>query len=195
MKQISSEITGVVERAREASSSTGLQRGESGSAATTDQTRAWLIGRNPAEVDQALLTSLRSSLGVEVEPEFEWRFPKDKPAYRVPGRVHVAGPVENLPAARQKTEAACTPPTTEDAENWLAALQVATAGAKRSEQGTMLALSLYAAALKRYPADVAMRACADLATTANWFPTLAELIARCDALGGPRLAIRNALNR
>ena len=85
------------------------------------------------------------------------------------------------------------PPTTEQAENWLAMLQAATAGGKKSHEGAMLTLALYTGALKRYPADVALRACEQLAMRCSWFPTLGEIVAECDRYAGPRKAMLSGI--
>lgn len=192
MKQIGSEITGALSRVQEAASQTGPQRGGTG-VATEEQARAWLVGRDPVATNKALRTSLQSSLQVEVEPVFEWRYPSDKPAYRVAKGCQVGGVGANLPAAYRKVEAAMVPPTTEQAENWLAMLQVATAGGRKSHEGAMLTLALYAGALKRYPADVALKACEELAVRCSWFPTLGEIVAECDRYAGPRQAMLNGI--
>jgi hypothetical protein len=120
---------------------------------------------------------------------FEWRYPPDKPAYRVAKGCQVGGVGANLPAAYRKVEAAMAPPTTEQAENWLAMLQVATAGGRKSQEAAMLTLALYAGALKRYPADVALKACEELAVRCSWFPTLGEIVAECDRYASPRQAM------
>ena len=85
------------------------------------------------------------------------------------------------------------PPTTEQAENWLAMLQAATAGGKKSHEGAMLTLALYTGALKRYPADVALRACEQLAMRCSCFPTLGEIVAECDRYAGPRKAMLSGI--
>lgn len=192
MKQISSEITGALSRVQQAVSQTGQQPGGTG-VVTEDQARAWLVGRDPAATDKALRTSLQSSLNVEVEPVFEWRYPPDNPAYRVAKGCQVGGIGANLPAAFRKVEAAMAPPTTEQAENWLAMLQAATAGGRKSQEAAMLTLALYTGALKRFPADVALKACEELAVRCSWFPTLGEIVAECERYASPRQAMLTSI--
>lgn len=124
---------------------------------------------------------------------FEWRYPVGKPAYRVAKGCQVGGIGANLPAAFRKVEAAMAPPTTEQAENWLAMLQVATAGGRKSHEAAMLTLALYTGALKRFPADVALKACEELATRCSWFPTLGEIVAECERYASPRQAMLNGI--
>ena len=124
---------------------------------------------------------------------FEWRYPTDKPAYRVAKGCQAGGIGANLPAAFRKVEAAMVPPTTEQAENWLAMLQVATAGGRKSHEAAMLTLALYTGALKRYPADVALKACEELAVRCSWFPTLGEIVSECDRYASPRQAMLNGI--
>ena len=192
MKQIGSEITGALSRVQGASSSTGQQHGGTG-VVSVEATRAWLVGRDPAEVDKALQTSLLSSLGVDSRMKHEWRFPPDAPAYKVAVGVEIDAERVKLPMAREKILAAMTPPTHEQAEQWLAMLQVATAGGRKSEEGAMLTLALYAGALTKFPADVAMKACENLALRVRWFPTLGDIVAECEKLAAPRKALLGAI--
>jgi hypothetical protein len=157
--------------------------------------REWLLAQaGPAEADQALLTSLQSQLGVGLKIETEWRFPEGEAAYQLPvgALVSVADEV-NIPAAIARLEGAATPALKAQAENWLVALQAACAGGRRSEAGSEVAFDLYSGALTRYPADVARKACSELATkprdSTAWFPTLPELMAVCERLAAPRRAM------
>ena len=157
--------------------------------------RQWLVERHPERTDQALLTSLRSSLNVVVEPVTECRFPKAGGFYSVTVGCRFSGTEENYPVALAKLEAAMEPPTSDQAEEWLVLLQAATASAKRSEEGSAVSLALYAGALRRYPADVAKSACEDIATTAKWFPVLSDIIERCDRLVYNRRAMISSMRR
>lgn len=114
--------------------------------------------------------------------------------YRVVvGSTISLSPGADLDAALAKVEAATTPPDRGDAEGWVAALHVATAGAKRSGELGEMTLELYASALMQWPADVAKEACKTMAVTPKtetaWFPTLPELMAVCERLGSPRRAM------
>jgi hypothetical protein len=108
---------------------------------------------------------------------------------------------ENVPAALEKVRAAMTPATADECEAWLVMLQAATARRTDSDVTTEVAYSLYAAELRRWPADVAKAACERLArgqtgrAGPNWFPTLAELVAECERLAAPRRALYASLQR
>lgn len=159
--------------------------------------RQWLTSREPAAVDASLTTSLQS-LGVGLRLVSEGRFPDTGGMYRVVvGSIVSLAPGSDLDAALVKIEAANTPPDRSDAEGWVAALHVATAGAKRSGEMGEMTVELYAAALMQWPADVAKAACKALATTPKaetaWFPTLPELMAVCERLGSPRRAMLHGI--
>ena len=108
--------------------------------------------------------------------------------------VSVMDPASIAPAI-EKLEAAMTPATADDCEDWLTMLQAACARRNDSEEGASVAFDLYSAALRQYPADVAKAACMGMATRrgVNWFPTLGELLEQCDKLAGPRQAMLAAL--
>lgn len=158
-----------------------------------DLAREWLLAHAPREVDKALQTSLQSQLDVEVSPRVEGRYPPNAPAYTLAVGCDVGGRIANLPNAIAKVEAAMTPPTKTQAEDWLIMLQAATAGGRRSEVAVEVAFDLYSGALMRYPADVARAACEKIACTprdaTSWFPTLAEIIGACDRLVSARQAM------
>jgi hypothetical protein len=160
--------------------------------------RAWLLAQpSPEQADKALLTSLQSSLGVEVTVETELRFPVSG-GYRVQpvgARVLPGSNADNLPQAAARMRGALTGPTKDQAEDWLVMLQAATAGGRKSEAGTAVALELYAGCLMRFPADVAKAACLKLALSATWFPTLAEINDTCEALASSRRLLAHALEQ
>lgn len=207
MKPIDSEITLLLERAERAQNTTGMELGETGFAKpltiSDDVLRDRLLTRAPEATDRLLSTSLKS-IGVDTEIQRESRFPAGGGYVSVPVRCGIAlEPHANPRQALVWLEAATTPPTSEQAGEWLTALQAATAGGRRSEAGTEMAYELYAGALRRYPADVARAACVELATQprkgGNWFPTLSDLIAVCERLATPRVlmiaAVRRALGK
>lgn len=199
MKPISSATTGALAQVQRALNSTGREHGETGSGrqlTTSESERiAWLVARRPEEVDRALQASLMSSLGVDLELVSEWRFPSDAKPYQVAVGCQIGGNASNYAAALQRLEAASIPAAKDQIEEWLAALQVATAGARKSETAEALGLAVYAGALARYPADVAHTACVRLATTMKWFPVLADIIAMCDRLSQDRQSMIRALAR
>jgi len=138
---------------------------------------------------------LTSSLSVEVVPVTELRFPVEGGYREVVAGCNVSGPAENMQAALAKVEGASIGPTKDQAEEWLAILQVATAGGRKTEANHRLALGVYSGALTRYPADVAKEACYRLATSSKWFPTLADVIEQCDLLSAPRMLMLQGLRR
>jgi hypothetical protein len=166
--------------------------------ADADVARAWLLAQpSPEEADKALVTSLRSSLAVEVTVDVSIRYPQSG-GFRVHAtgaRVLPGSDAENIPQAASRMRAALTGPTKEQAEDWLVMLQAACAGGRRSEIGATVALELYAGCLMRFPADVAKAACMKLAMTATWFPTLAEINATCEALASSRRLLAHALEQ
>lgn len=169
--------------------------------ANAETVRGWLLAQpSPEAADEALRTSLQSSLGVGVTVRTEGRYPPNGEPYYVAAGCNLAITNEaNVPAAVARLEAAMTPPTKTQAEDWLVMLQTACAGGRRSEVGQAVALELYAGTLSRYPADVARAACTSLALKKRdgtaWFPTLAELDAECERRAGPRYATLHALRR
>lgn len=163
--------------------------------ANADVARGWLLAQpGPEAADKALLTSVRSSLGVEVSIKTEWRFPEGEPAYQLPITASIAAEnPDNIPAAIARIEGALTGPEKTQAEDWLLMLQTACAGGRKSEVNMHVALDLYSGSLCRFPADVARAACAELATkprdSTAWFPTLPELLAVCERYAAPRAAM------
>ena len=161
--------------------------------------RGWLLAQpSPEAADQALQTSLKSSLGVEVKVTSELRFPVEGGFYALPvGCDLTLADEANLPQALARMEAALIPPTRTQAEDWLVMLQAACAGGRKSEAGQMVALELYAGCLSRFPADVAKTVCERLALTprkgGNWFPTLAEINSACERLALPRQLMHRRL--
>lgn len=204
MQRLNFETTGVPAQVRAVLSSTGAEPGTTGSSvartADADVARAWLLAQpSPEEADKALVTSLRSSLAVEVTVDVSIRYPKSG-GFRVHAtgaRVLPGSDAENIPQAASRMRAALTGPTKEQAEDWLVMLQAACAGGRRSEIGATVALELYAGCLMRFPADVAKAACMRLALNprpgGNWFPTLAEINEACEALASSRRLMTHAL--
>jgi hypothetical protein len=198
VERLSSEITGLAERAGRLASSTGPEHGRTALANSPTESasaaRQWLLAQaSVAEADKALQTSLQSQLGVGVKVETRMMFPENGKPYPVPSGSSVAAmDPDAVNRAVSRLQAATAPADHDQVEAWVIGLQVATAGGKRSEAGTEAAFNLYTAALRKYPADVAREACNELAT-GKWFPTLGELIAVCDKLSGPRQAMLTAL--
>lgn len=199
MQRLSFETIGSLRPVLAPESSTGDGPGTTGSSVTVadaETVRGWLLAQpDPAAADKALLTSLQSSLGVEVTVETELRFPVSG-GFRVKAvgaRVLPGSNEANIPQAAARMRAALTGPTKEQAEDWLVMLQSATAGGRKSEAGTAVALEIYAGCLMRFPADVAKAACLKLAMTERWFPTLAEITDTCEAMASSRRLLAHAL--
>ena len=169
MQPMSSAITGVLEQAATRASSTGHSRSETGSAnslaVSESEARGWLSRQtSPEDVDRALVRSLTSSLGQEPRMVREGRYPEGAPAYSVVVACQVEASSQlAVNAAIGRVEAATTPAEPEQVRRWIAALSVATRGARGSETDALAALELYSGALLRYPADVAKAACTMLA--------------------------------
>ena len=96
---------------------------------------------------------------------------------------------------RSSVESAMIGPTQEQAEEWLVVLQAATSAGRRSEVTTTLALDLYAGCLRGFPTDVAFEACRALALSEEWFPPLAKLNAKCEALVDDRRRMLAAIRK
>ena len=130
MQRLSFATTGIPAPVRAALSSTGPRPGTTGScvtvAADEEAARGWLLAQpDPAAADKALLTSLQSSLGVEVMVETELRFPVGG-GFRVQAvgaRVLPGSNADNLPLAAARMRGALTGPTKDQAEDWLVMLQ------------------------------------------------------------------------
>lgn len=172
---------------------TGHEHGKSVSETSLAEVKLWLQGKKPTEVDQALRTSLRSSLNVELQPREELRFPVSGGWRSELVTYSATDPEGNAAAALARIQAAMTPADADRIDEWLVMVQVATAGAKRSETGARLAFVLYAGMLGRYPADVAKACCEHFAMTAKWFPVLAEMVEWCDGAVKPRRMMAHAL--
>lgn len=206
VQPLSSAISGQLGRVQERQSSTGRELGTTGSSKSLtvndDTARDWLLRQgNPAEVDAALCRSLISTLGVTAVLRTEGRYPPNAPAYRVVVGCDFA--MEDpgvIPHARLKIEATMVPPTAEQAEGWLVMLQSVTAHRQDSEPTSAVAYAMYAAELRRWPADIAKSVCFKFArgragqTGPNWFPTLAEIAQECERLAAPRQAMLAGLH-
>lgn len=196
MQPLSSAITGALAAATQ-QEQTGQRPGETGSGKSQTAVVAWLELRAPDQTDRELLRSLASSLNVEVILETANRFPENKPVYSEIVSCKLNGlRVENRNAVQAKIQNACTQAPRSKLEDWLVALQAATARRGDDETAMSVALDIYSGALGRYPADVAKAACMNLALrpeSPNWWPTLGELDAECQRLAKPRLAMMHAI--
>jgi hypothetical protein len=207
VQPLSSAISGQVALVAQRQSSAGTEPGRTGSArsqiVSAETAREWLLRQpHPEEADAALARSLTSTLGVTALLRTEHRFPPNGPAYRVTVGCDLAVQDEAaIPDAIAKIEQAMTPATAEQCEGWLVMMQAAMAHRSDSDATSAVAYGLYAAELRRYPADVAKAVCERFTrgklgnSGTNWFPTLAELIKELERFTAPRQAMLRSLHK
>ncbi len=97
----------------------------------------------------------------------------------------------DLKSALSVIREAMYPASTEQLEEWLAALAVKTARRRETSNESELALSVYTAHLREYPGDAAREVLH--AYRGTWFPTWGELADRLDEFVEPRQMIRDRL--
>ena len=196
MKPINSVISGLVSRAQEDANSTGQQLGGRGVAIGAVRDR--LESQRPTETDRNLLAWLESSLNVVAKPETRMMFPPEGGYYNRTTGFRVSGLTPaNRTAARQAVESAMTRPTLDKCEEWVAGLHAVTARRGDDTATLDLTMSLYAACLAQYPADIAKGACMDFAMRTvkpNWFPTLSELNEHCERLTSQRQQLLRSMS-
>lgn len=196
MKPINSVISGLVSRAQEAANSTGQQLGGRGVA--IGAVRDKLESQRPTETDRNLLAWLESSLNVVAKPETRMMYPPEGGYYAKTTGFRVSGLTPaNRTAARQAVESAMTRPTLDKCEEWVAGLHAVTARRGDDTATLDLTMSLYAACLAQYPADIAKSACMDFAMRTvkpNWFPTISELNEYCERMTSQRQQLLRSLS-
>lgn len=177
----------------------GSNAGPAGAVASQDDTakvRAFLASRKPQDVDRAAV--LRASqLGVGLQVQFDYRFPRDERGNSLPLVTLVKGvTVTGDEGARAAAASAIAkleiPGEARDIEGWLAELSVIVARRQDDEFSETLRLEAYASRLRRYPADVARAAILDHSW--RFWPSWSELEAVCEQLAAPRRAMLRALN-
>jgi len=194
-----SETTGTPALALVEQSSTGTPPGGRGVATqqTAEAARQWLLRQDsPASADRSLQHSLTSALGVGLTPLVKSIFPASGGWIDVVVGCDITlADGADVGRAIQRVEAAMTPATSDECEDWLAMMQAACARRADSEETATVALDLYSAALRQYPADVAKAVCIQFATRrgTNWFPALGELLEVADRMAKPRQAMLAAL--
>lgn len=195
MERVSSAITGVLAAVTQPNSDgTSLGKTGSGNSLTVSEsaTRDWLLKHDPVEVDRLLLTSLRSSLNVEVMFESRITYPEGGGFKSEIAEAKVRAPDGNFSAALVKVEASMTRPTIEQVEEWISLIEEATAPRRRSEAGIAVAMTFFASSLSRFPADIVRSVC-EQAAKGKWFPTLGELLDRCESLSAKRSRLAEKL--
>lgn len=195
MKPIGSQITTALSKA---SSAIGTQPGEHGSVtlANSEKVADWLSRQQPEDMNKAAV-SRASSHGVGLRVRYEGRFPSGPNGERLPSYMVAVGcdisPSGNHEAALTDLRNFMTPAPMRKIEEWIARLSVTCAKRKDDSFSEELRVVEYASRLSRYPADVAKHVL--LHQSYQFFPTWAELEARCEALTGPRRQMIAALER
>jgi len=195
VKPINSVISGLVSRAQADANSTGQPHGGRGVA--TVAALAKLESQAPSETDRNLLAWLESSLNVAAKPQARMMFPPEGGYYRRTTGFQVSGLTpENREAARQAVLSAMTRPPLDKCEEWIAGLHAVTARRGDDTATLDLTMSLYAACLAQYPADIAKGVCMAFAMRTvrpNWFPTLSELNEQCEREAAQREQLLRSL--
>ena len=185
----------------ETGSSPTLQRGSTPNAGLTSQNLtavlAKLESQTPAETDRNLLAWLESSLNVAAKPQSRMMFPPEGGYYRRTTGFQVSGLTpENREAARQAVLSAMTRPPLDKCEEWIAGLHAVTARRGDDTATLDLTMSLYAACLAQYPADIAKGVCMAFAMRTvkpNWFPTVSEMNEQCEREAAQREQLLRSL--
>ena len=193
MKQLHSVIT---TSQREASSQTGTQLGEHGSA-TRENSRLveWLAQRHPADVDRAAVSqALRRGVTLDVVRDF--KIERDANGNKVGTytpikAVKVRGDAEARAVVKLEMERLMVAAPEENLEAWLAELSVITSRRQDDEFTETLRLTAYAKRLGKYPADVARAAL--LEHPWKFWPAWVELEKICDREVACRKAMIAAL--
>ena len=154
-----------------------------------------VIARGPAANTEAAISRMQQ-LGVHCSVRMETVFPTkgdgDATFRQRPTSLTVnLDSSADLRAALSVMVEALYPASVDLIEEWLAALSVKTARRRASELGAELALSVYTAHLRDYPADAVRQVLGDY--RGQWFPTWGELAERLDELTDTRLMIRDHL--
>lgn len=195
MKPIGSQITTALSKA---SSAIGTPHGEHGSVtlANLEKVADWLSRQQPEDMNKAAV-SRASSHGVGLRVRYEGRFPSGPNGERLPSYLVAVGcdisPNGNHEAALADLRNFMTPAPMRKIEEWIARLSVTCAKRKDDSFSEELRVVEYASRLSRYPADVAKHVL--LHQSYQFFPTWAELEARCEVLTGPRRQMIAALER
>ena len=195
MNETDSEISGLRKLGPTLESLIGPLPGAIGSAALTiseDEARAKLLAApSAAETDRRLSQWLESLPG-GVSVETRLVFPVKGGYRKIVDRVRIGEGV-NRAEARAYVAGHFAPMTHDQAEERIVMLDIATKSQKRDDFSASLALSMYAAELRRFPADVARDACVQWADTEIFFPALAELHQLLQSLAGFRTSLLGAL--
>ena len=189
MKQIGSEITGVVALEAQDAKRIGQLPGEIGSEKLpmieAGEAAQWLAARKPSETDRALV-SLVQQFGVKLRED-------RRPVYPIDGGfrselVSVSGFGKALcDMEKMRVQQFLTPAPRGQLERWIAELSVVAVRRADDDMSEMLRLQAYVDRLRAYPADVARAALLD--KTWPFFPSWHELKVECDALVGNRLKL------
>lgn len=168
------------------------------SAMTVVRAAPWVPAATPEEGDRQLVALLTQLLGSDVVLIEEMRFPDGGAAYsRVVGARVNCEDKTALARCLATVEGALGPSTHDQCEEWLAMLEVALAGANRSQDYNEVKLAVYAGALTKYPPDVVKAVCKNLAMAPRrgdaWFPKLPNLTYECEKMTATREALKASL--
>ncbi len=160
--------------------------------------RTWCRNRRGAGQARKPISSGDRSK-VAAKPQSRMMFPPEGGFYRRTTGFQVSGLTpENRETARQAVQSAMTRPPLDKCEEWVAGLHAVTARRGDDTATLDLTMSLYAACLAKYPADVAKQACLHFAMRSakpNWFPTLSELAEWCEREAAQRQQLLDSLQK
>jgi hypothetical protein len=159
MKPINSVISGLVSRAQADANSTGPQHGGRGVATVAVraklESQAANGNRSKPTGMAGILAERRRQASIQDDvPAGGWVSIARTTGFRVSGLTP-----ENRETARQAVQSAMTRPPLDKCEEWVAGLHAVTARRGDDTATLDLTMSLYAACLAKYPADVAKGAC------------------------------------
>lgn len=158
--------------------------------------RTRLLAQRPTETDENLSQWLKS-LGVVPQQEVRLTYPvtggyrREVTGYRFAGLTD-----ENREQVRSGVQSAMTPATADQCEGWVSMMHCTMAHKSNTEAALEMVLTLYAARLAEYPADVAKEVCMAFSlrrAKPNWFPTLSELDEACEKEAQARQALLRSL--
>lgn len=196
MKSIASATTAI---ANPSSTRIGAPRGDTGSEITSNgasrEMHPTVMARSPMGNTEAAQSRMLQ-FGVTCSVRTETLYPMTEGGettfrQKVASLTVTSASSADLPAALNVIEESLLPAPTETIEQWLAELSVKTARRKESTAGGELALSVYTAHLREFPADVVRHVLTSYRGV--WFPTWGELADRMDDFVEPRRLIRDRM--
>ena len=140
---------------------------------------ARLMALAPHETEAGLLANLTDLLGSPVSIETRTLFPNDGPSYRIPIQIRVGAAVtqEQATEALRRIEVSFTPLSGEVIVQELTKLWVSTAKRRSDADTVSVIATVYAEAMRAYPADIALSV---MRKSRQFWPTLHELREEAD---------------